>query len=235
MIHTISDIGIIHITFKHIKRLHLTVKPFDGICISAPQRTSLRTIERFVRSNQSWIAARQTECDTIENSSTIFDETTAFTTAQHTLRVVPADCTTPRTRICNGTIHCTYPKHMHVKSYVIQKCIRSGIERALRKEAKVLLPPRAEQFAAVHDFQFKSIGIYAARTRWGSSSSTGRIHLNCHLMRLPQEIQDYVILHELAHTKVPNHSKRFWALLERICPHARALDKQLKTYEIEHY
>jgi len=71
---------------------------------------------------------------------------------------------------------------------------------ALRKEAKDYLPQRTELLAAAHGFKYSGVTVKNISSRWGSCSSTNHINLNIHLVRLPEHLSDYVILHELTHT-----------------------------------
>ncbi|RYF82935.1 MAG: M48 family peptidase, partial [Chitinophagaceae bacterium] len=105
-------------------------------------------------------------------------------------------------------------------------------EEALRREAKEYLPLRLLQLAKTHGLQYNNVTIKNTRTRWGSCSSTNNINLSLHLMRLPDELCDYVLLHELAHTIEKNHGPGFWKLLDKISGDARGLDRQLKNYRI---
>jgi predicted metal-dependent hydrolase len=105
------------------------------------------------------------------------------------------------------------------------------VER-MRAQAKAELPPRLAALAAQHGFQYKRVFIKNNRSNWGSCSSLGNINLNLRLVSLPQELQDYVMLHELCHLKYLNHSPQFHALLESVCPGHRALEKQIKQYKI---
>lgn len=105
------------------------------------------------------------------------------------------------------------------------------VER-MRAQAKAELPPRLAALAARHGFQYKRVFIKNNRSNWGSCSSLGNINLNLRLVSLPQELQDYVMLHELCHLKYLNHSLQFHALLESVCPGHRALEKQIKQYKI---
>ncbi|MDB2550748.1 M48 family metallopeptidase [Rickettsiales bacterium] len=74
------------------------------------------------------------------------------------------------------------------------------------------------------------VKIKSQKTLWGSCSSKNNINLNINLIKLDQELIDYVILHELTHLNIKNHSKKFWQELEKLEPKARILDKKLKNY-----
>ena len=102
----------------------------------------------------------------------------------------------------------------------------------LRAEAKESLPPRLRELADLHGFQYNRVFIKNNISNWGSCSSKGNINLNLRLVTLPEELRDYVILHELCHLKYLNHGKDFHALLEKVCPGHRELAKELKQYRI---
>ena len=68
------------------------------------------------------------------------------------------------------------------------------------------------------------------KTLWGSCTSRNNINLNINLINLPRDLIDYVIVHELVHTKVKNHGPKFWSMLNGLVDNARALDKKLKGY-----
>ena len=82
------------------------------------------------------------------------------------------------------------------------------------------------------NFSFNRITFRFQKTRWGSCSTKNNLNLNIKLIKLPQELQDYVILHELVHIKVKNHSPLFWQELEKILPGAKKLNKELNKYQI---
>ena len=103
---------------------------------------------------------------------------------------------------------------------------------SLRAEAKRLLPPRLAELAAEYGFVYNKVFIKHNRSNWGSCSSRGNINLNLNIVRLPQHLQDYILLHELVHLKEMNHGPRFHALLEEICPNHRALQKEMRAWRI---
>lgn len=98
----------------------------------------------------------------------------------------------------------------------------ADLKRILRSFAKKVLFARLLDQATRLELQAPSLTVRDQASRWGSCSSSGRISLNWRLVLLAPELQDYIILHELAHLSEMNHSRRFWALLERYDPNRRA-------------
>ncbi len=89
---------------------------------------------------------------------------------------------------------------------------------ALYAQARELLPRRVAHYAALIGVSYGRITIRAQRTRWGSCSSKGNLNFNCLLALCPEEVVDYIVIHELCHRKELNHSGAFWALVEQFCP-----------------
>ena len=100
-----------------------------------------------------------------------------------------------------------------------------------RKVAREVLCRRIGELAQLHNFVYNRISIRKQKSRWGSCSSKDNINLNANLLHLPSELMDYVLLHELVHTRVKNHSKDFWDELETVVPNARQIDRKLKDYQ----
>ena len=111
-----------------------------------------------------------------------------------------------------------------------QQLIRSKILIALRKEAKSYLPRRLSFLAKEHGFSFARSKITHSSSRWGSCSSSGTISLNIGMMNLPFELIDYVIIHELCHTRHMNHSTKFWGEVAKFDPHYKIHRNELKKY-----
>jgi hypothetical protein len=89
------------------------------------------------------------------------------------------------------------------------------------------LETRLWLLAEQYQFNFKTVYVKKHKARWGSCTEDNKINLNAQLVTLPQKLCDYVIVHELVHTKIKNHQREFWEELERHIPNAKSLDAKL--------
>ncbi|HET9135153.1 MAG TPA: SprT family zinc-dependent metalloprotease [Candidatus Kapabacteria bacterium] len=105
-----------------------------------------------------------------------------------------------------------------------------ALEKWYRKEAKKYFSTRLLDLATQFGFSYNKLLIRGAKTRWGSCSSKKHISLNYHLIKAPVFAIEYVMLHELVHTEIMNHSKRFWKRVAEVCPGYKEATKWLRTY-----
>jgi predicted metal-dependent hydrolase len=105
--------------------------------------------------------------------------------------------------------------------------------KLLVTEARAILKDRLNELANIHGFKYNKVFIRNQKTKWGSCSNLNNVNLNINLVSLTQELMDYVILHELLHTKINNHSKKFWAQLDKyVGGRAKDIDKRLKRHRL---
>lgn len=103
-------------------------------------------------------------------------------------------------------------------------------KKMLMKKARDYLPYRLEYYAKLYGYKYEKCRLSHANTRWGSCSSNKTISLNIGLMKLPEPLRDYVILHELAHLNHMDHSKAFWAEVALHDKNYKAHDKKIKLF-----
>ena len=99
---------------------------------------------------------------------------------------------------------------------------------ALTRRAREVIPPRVAYYAAQMGVTYGRVTIRHQASRWGSCSAKGNLNFNCLLMLAPEPVRDGVIIHELCHRKVMDHSPRFWAEVSRYCPDYKACRRWLR-------
>ena len=106
--------------------------------------------------------------------------------------------------------------------------IRDAAQAWLMRQAKRIFQERLTLYAPQLGVQWTRMSLSNAATRWGSASADGAIRLNWRLVHYRMPVIDYVVVHELAHLRVMDHSPRFWETVERVVPDYGALRQQLK-------
>ena len=219
----INGLGSVTITKRRSNRhLRLSIGSNGEIKVSIPTWAPYNAGLDFVRSKQGWIEKKRPKQNILSHNQPIG--------RAHRLNFVVADVDKPRTRINGNMISVSYGKQMTYNDPEVQAAAYSASTKALRQQAESLLPKRLNTLSELHDLTFKDIRIKQLTRRWGSCDQDKRIVLNLYLIQLPWELIDYVILHELSHTKHLNHGPAFWSTLESMAPNARQLKKEIGSY-----
>jgi len=108
------------------------------------------------------------------------------------------------------------------KTVITEEMRRQGVRRALEH-----IPERVAYYASIMGVSYGRITIREQKTRWGSCSDKGNLNFNWKLVLMPEEVLDYVVVHELAHRKEMNHSKEFWKIVEKVFPDYKERRKTL--------
>jgi len=230
--------GVGNVLFRHSKRarhLSISIRPFVGVRVSIPIRMNYESAVRFVTERKLWINKHLAKMKEFEDMQSQFDENSSYSTKHHKLNLRKAERKSISIRLSKGKINVVYPTELNPNSSELQKAIRRGIERALKIEAKTYLPDKVKELAEKCGFKFNNLALKNIKSRWGSCSRKNNINLSIHLMRLPDHLINYVILHELVHTVHHNHSIRFWTMLNSLTGRAKSLNKELKKYRIAIY
>ena len=203
------------------RHLRLTLSPQGEVHVSLPAWTPYKLGLEFVKNKRDWIEKHRAEPTFLTNKQAIGKA--------HRLEFLPSSSTTrPTSRLTSNTIRITYPAMWATSDTRVQQAARRGAIKALQAEAEALLPGRLQQLAARHDFRYRSLRIKHLHSKWGSCDQTGAITLNSFLMTLPWDLIDYVLLHELMHTKVLRHGEPFWQAMQVQLPKVQAVRKELR-------
>lgn len=221
-----NDFGqiIIH-TRRGARNITMRVKP-DGLHLTVPPRSLLKKVLEVLQPYRKQLLEQleQIAPKPVDLSFRIHADCFHLSLASSKLKHF-----TIRREEEKMIIYC--PENVDFKREDVQKLVRSAILRAMKKAAETYLPPLLSMWAERFGLTYRKVRITGARSRWGSCSAARTISLSCYLMLLPAKLMDYVILHELAHTKEMNHGPRFWELLDGMTEgNALLLRKELRAY-----
>ena len=232
----IPEIGEVAITRRRqCKRLCISVNQRKEVKVSIPFRVSFNEGERFLFERIEWIKKSLTKIESLVQIKQIINEDTDFSTRLRKLKVFESKELKFRLVLSQNEMLLSYPEGTIIDSNSVQETFRKLIIEGMRAEAKEYLPVRVAYLAALYGFNFKHVRVKNTTTRWGSCSFKNTINLNLNLIRLPDELSDYIILHELAHTVQKNHGSKFWELLERISGNAKGKAQHLKQFKLSHF
>lgn len=225
---TITDEEFGTITLRRSARashVRIRIAPDGRLRVSLPLYAPVFLVKRLIRSSRSQLRAMMAEQhsgDTFEHGMQIGKS--------HTLIVRPTTLMRATVKRHGQQIIVLLPPTLTLSDPEVVRVVRDAVIEALRIEAKSYLSKRLAFLAEKNNFTYDRVRFSHASGRWGSCSSNGTISLNIALMKLPFELIDYVLIHELSHTEQMNHSDVFWELVGRADPayklHRRTLKKE---------
>ncbi len=219
---------------KKAKHVKIAIQPFKGVVVTIPETSNIKRAENFVLTKKYWIIKNKEKVEKREQKATKFSELNNYNTFNHQIKIRKNLVNSYKIKVLNHDVYIFYPAGKLADEPEVQLEIRKQVENILRKEAKDYLPYRVKYFAYKFKLNFNDVKVKNAKTRWGSCSSNNNINLSIHLMRLPQHLRDYVILHELAHTVQKNHGNKFWEFLDKLTDgQAKSMAAEMKHYNIE--
>jgi predicted metal-dependent hydrolase len=192
------------------KTISLIVHPDASLEVRAPRQMTEQAILKFVESHLDWIRKQQTRARKYAPpppKQFTEGEMFLFLGQSYPLRIFlrqrPA-------LIFEGQV-------FRLAKSALPKA-KETFARWYKARAMDILSEQVKSITGQYGFTFQKIRISSARTRWGSCSSKGTLSFTWRLMMAPPEIVEYVVVHELVHTKIHNHSKKFWAGVAQILP-----------------
>lgn len=192
------------------RSISLEIERDGSLTVRAPKHASHDEIISLVNGKKEWISRKQalTRERLQEAPPKQFLEGERFLYLGKTfpLEIVPDQ---PAALLLNGTFQLAAEQ---------QDSGRIIFEQWYREHAAQVIKPRTATMAEQHGFTYTIIRITGAKTRWGSCGPKGSLNFSWRLVMAPVEVIDYVILHELAHLRIRNHSKRYWQEVRGIMP-----------------
>jgi len=214
------SIEIAQIIRSRRKTIALVIQKDGTLLVRAPLKAPEKFIREFAEKNAQWILKKQAQMRAVVSlppKQYAAGETFFYLGREIPLEIVQGQKTA-----------LVLDSHFKLAESALENAERV-FEHWYREQARQILSERVRYFAGPHNLQFQGIRIGSARTRWGSCNSKGGLSFSWRLILTPMEVVDYVVVHELAHTLVHNHSPRFWKLVESILPNYKVHRKWLRT------
>ncbi|MDA3892486.1 MAG: SprT family zinc-dependent metalloprotease [Salinivirgaceae bacterium] len=231
--YTIANIGSIEVCKHHsTKKLTIKLKPGSIPKVVIPKLMTYEMGYRFALEKENWIVKHNKKLEE-RIPKTIFNEENGFETRFHKISIQTHLKNSIELKRYNDSITIYYPATSNIASTAVQEKIKNSITEVLRFEAKKHLIPRTFELAQKYNFTVNKIFVKNLKSRWGSCSAQNNINLNVHLMRLPEDLSDFIILHELCHTVHKNHGSHFHSLLNKLVGNEKELNKELKKYNTQ--
>lgn len=208
---------------RGVRNIRLSINHDGKIRVTLPSWAPYKLGKAFVEQKKEWLIAQRPVV-------TILKDKTRIGKA-HRLLFVNKPVASVSSRVADNNISITMPLGDISESPSVQAVARRASVRALKKEARALLPQRLKFLAAKHGFEYRTVSIKELRGRWGSCSQHKDIVLNCYLMQLQWELIDYVLLHELLHTRILAHGRPFWAELANYVPNLTEIRRTMRKMQ----
>lgn len=187
----------------------------SGLAVRAPLRASWRDIEAFLHEKEGWILARLDEWAGAGSPHPLFGVTGESLPLFGERVVLQVEAGRRGVRHEGARLHVTLREPQR------HGTVRMLLVRWLKATALEVLAPRSEHYAAQLGLAAPPVAVSHAKTQWGACTASGAIRLSWRLVYLAPALADYVVAHEVAHLVELNHSRRFWAVVERLYPEWR--------------
>ena len=220
----IPDIGSVTVTKRRgSKSIRMRISAHGDLVVSLPFFAPYATAVGFVKRQKDWVIAEKDKRGKYLSDGMKVGRV-------HTLHIMYDESVqNPKTYVRGNDI--TVKHNQAEEDPAVQAAARKASIRALKAQASLFLPKRLRDVAEREGYSVNNITVKQLSGKWGSCSQDHDIILNIFLMELPTELIDYVLLHELAHTRQLNHSPAFWHEFESHLPDAKILRKKMREYQ----
>lgn len=205
---------------KGARSLRIAIKSDGQVRLTIPYGVPEFMAKKFLQSKVAWIDEHRQVNELLHDHDHIGKN--------HTLHILRTDSTRSHSKITSTAIIVHVPEKLALESAEAQEILAKACEKALFQESENLLPQRLATLANKHSIDYTSCAIKKLKSRWGACDSQNNISLNSYLIQLDWRLIDYVLLHELAHTKHHHHQVSFWDYMASLNPDYKTVRKELK-------
>ena len=214
----------VHIVNPKLKHIYLSFDEAGDLVIKSP-KVSPKQIEQLLLKKASWINDSRQKLLEKKGKHLDFSEDCEvyFLGQAHALVLVPYEKKRTKLIFDGETLHLYY-------SVYDEKAFQKKIDAFYKEEAQKYMPEHIASWATTMGLSYKEISFRKTKRQWGSCSSTNTLSFNTMMMKLPLDVIQYIIVHELAHIKHKHHQKTFWKLVEDYLPNYKETVKTLKMF-----
>lgn len=214
----------VHIVNPRLKHIYLALNDAGELVVKSP-KVSQRQIEQLLLKKASWITRSRKKFEEKKGKSVNFTKEPElyFLGESHHLRLI--QCEKKRTKL-------TFDGELFILYYATydESIFQRHIDSFYKEESKSYIPPLIEKWSQTMDVQPNRISFRKTKRQWGSCSSKNDLSFNTMMMKLPPDVIQYIIVHELAHIKHKHHQKAFWAFVAHYLPEYKRQVKELKNF-----
>lgn len=214
------------------KSISIKISPNSIPKVVIPHWLSYQVAINFVIEKQQWIAEKLISVNEKVANKAVYTSEKGFYCPHFCLNISYYEKTKPSISRNGQSFTLHFPKTMDLLAVSGQKMVSMAIEGLLKVHAKKYLPARTLLLAQKHGFTINKVFVKNLKSKWGSCSMQKNINLNIHLLRMPEYLSDFIILHELCHTVHMNHGEAFHALLNSLCGDEKKLNRELKQFRL---
>ncbi len=207
---------------KKVKNASIKISSNLNITVTVPVSYSRERLDNLIREKSNWILRTLDKLSKQRKDIVLEDNEVLLFGVKYLLTVDPS---------VNNKILTYHESRRIVSNHCITRkstVLKEWYQHLAKKEITRMVSEQAEK----HGFEYNRIFIRDQKTKWGTCSSGKNLSFNWRLIRCPMTVIEYLIIHELSHLKEMNHSRRFWELVETMCPDFKKSKKWLKEYEL---
>lgn len=217
------------------KSLAIAIGIGGSVIVKVPLQVRAADVKRLLQKKQEWIYSTYQKQSIRKREGILIKEGTMipYQDKQYPLRIEYQ----PYHKVANIFIRNSVNEDGNRESNLIitTPCtelsfVKKCLEEWYKKNARTVIANRVAYYASIMGVSYGRIAIRSQKSRWGSCSFEGNLNFNWHLIMMPSQVLDYVVIHELAHRIEMNHSKQFWLIVAKFCPDYLDRKKWLKEF-----